>query len=92
MYYRNCNILSFYMMDMDNLDDAQDMLQDRKYYMAPDAPHFHMSASQVRDTMNIVSRVTERCGGYPDRITWWVELEEFQGQLVEVTDYEELSD
>ena len=92
MYYRKAKIRSFYLMDMDNLDNAQKMLrpENKDYYRVPDSPQYHMSAPQIRDMMNVVSSVAERIGGYPDRITWWVEVEELKGQLVEVTDYNEL--
>jgi len=92
MYYRNQNIRSFYMMDMDNLESAQLMLEKPEKYLCPCDPQQDMSPMLMRDMMDVVRRACELVGGWPDRITWWVELECFRGQLIEVTDYNELGE
>lgn len=93
MYYRGYKIKRFLLQDCDNCPDPHMLLDDRGVpYEAPNAPHIHMSASQVRDMIDVVRQVCGRVGGYPDRIQWWVELTRTPGVLVPVDDYEHLTD
>jgi hypothetical protein len=92
MEYKGLEIARFFILDQDNQDDPQEMLKDPDFYQAPDDPHFFMSASQMRDMMNIVENISCRIGGYHQRIVWFVELEQLKGQLVEVMNYNKLED
>lgn len=92
MNFQGLEIRRFFIMDMDNLDNPQEMLKNPKFYQAPDDPHFHLGASQMRDMMNIVSSISARIGGHPRRIEWCVELQAFQGLVIQVTDFNDLED
>ena len=91
MTYQGKVISGFYLIDWDNLDDPQDMLKARPFYACPDAPQDHLSASQMRDLINIVAKVAGRIGGYAGRISWFAEIKETPA-LVEVADYNQLAD
>jgi len=92
MEYKGLEIARFFILDQDNQDDPQEMLKDPDFYQALDDPHFFMSASQMRDMMNIVENISSRIGGHYQRIVWYVELEALRGQLVEVLNYNDLDD
>lgn len=92
MYYKDLLIKRFFILDWDNQDNPQDMLKHPELYEAPDAPEQNMSASQMRDMMNVVANVSGRIGGYEGRVCWFVELFLLDGQVVEVLDYNDLKD
>ena len=92
MRYKGLEILRFFIFDQDNLHDPQKMLQDPLSYQAPDDPHVFMSASCMRDMMNVVESISRRIGGYSNRIVWYVELFPLTGELVEVLNYNDIDD
>jgi hypothetical protein len=92
MEYKGLEIARFFILDQDNLDDPQEMLNHPEFYQAPDDPHFFMSASQMRDMINVVESISSRICGHHQRIVWYVELKALKGQLVEVLNYNDLDD
>jgi hypothetical protein len=92
MRYKGLEILRFFMMDRDNLDDPQEMLNDPLFYQPEGEPHLYMSAHSMRDMINIVECISGRIGGYSNRIVWYVELFPLTGQLVEVLNYNDIDD
>ena len=92
MTYKGLEIARFFILDQDNLDEPQKMLDNPTFYQAPEEPHLFMSASAMRDMMNIVSSISGRIGGYSERIVWYVELEALRGHLIEVLNYNDLDD
>lgn len=70
--------------DINSPHDPEEMRQHREYYLIPEQPQFFMTASQVRDMINIIRFVDERVGAPQFNIYLDLQGEE---KLVRMDDY-----